>query len=179
MRGGINELIGTPHFIRGVNGMEVVFNVAIGIFILGYLYLAFLLDKQSITGDIFGAGGFPIAIGILGLVCLVIITVMVAKKKDKIHIPMLDLKSGEGKRLVLNIAFLTVYLFLMDVIGFIASTLLFLFGSARAMGYKKIAVLILYTVVLTGILVVSFGKVFAVPLPRGVDIFRELSYIFY
>ena len=159
--------------------MEMIFNIVMGVFILFYLVLAFLLKKESLTGDALGAGGFPILLGVIGIAILVLITVKIAKEKTKIPIPLLNLKSVEGKVLVLNIFILSAYLLLMDIIGFALSTLLFLFGSARGLGYKKTVVLSLFSLLLTGILVITFGKFFFVPLPRGIGIFRELSYFIY
>jgi putative tricarboxylic transport membrane protein len=159
--------------------MEMIFNIVMGMFILFYLVLAFLLKKESLTGDALGAGGFPIILGIIGLAILVLITAKIVKDKTKIPIPMLNLKSVEGKVLALNIIILAAYLLLMDIIGFALSTLLFLFGSARGLGYKKTAVLSLFSLLLTTILVATFGRLFFVPLPRGIGIFRELSYFIY
>jgi putative tricarboxylic transport membrane protein len=89
------------------------------------------------------------------------------------------LKSTEGRMLALTIAILAAYLLLMDVIGFTLSTLLFIFGWARTMGYKKMGMLSIFSLVLTVALVLSFGKGFFVPLPRGIGIFKELSYLIY
>ncbi len=130
--------------------MEMIFNIVMGVFILFYLVLAFLLKKESLTGDALGAGGFPIILGVIGLAILVLITVKIAKEKTKTPIPLLNLKSVEGKVLALNIFILSAYLLLMDIIGFALSTLLFLFGSARGLGYKKTVVLSLFSLLLTG-----------------------------
>jgi len=159
--------------------MEMIFNIVMGLFILFYLVLAFFLKKESLTGDALGAGGFPIILGVIGLAALVFITVKISKDKTKIPIPLLNLKSVEGKMLVLNVFILSAYLLLMDIIGFTLSTLLFLFGSARGLGYKKPVALSLFSLLLTGILVITFGRFFFVPLPRGMGIFRELSYFIY
>jgi putative tricarboxylic transport membrane protein len=159
--------------------MEMIFNIVMGLFILFYLVLAFLLKKESLTGDALGAGGFPIILSVIGLALLVFVTAKVVKDKTRIPIPLLSLKSVEGKVLALNIVIFSAYLLLMDIIGFALSTLLFLFGSARGLGYKKTAVLSLFSLLLTVILVATFGKLFFVPLPRGIGIFRELSYFIY
>ncbi|MCX5838644.1 MAG: tripartite tricarboxylate transporter TctB family protein [Deltaproteobacteria bacterium] len=159
--------------------MEMIFNIVMGLFILFYLVLAFFLKKESLTGDALGAGGFPMILGIIGLAMLVFITAKIAKDKTKIPIPLLNLKSVAGRLLALNVVILSAYLLLMDIIGFALSTLLFLFGSARGMGYKKTVVLSLFSLLLTVILVVTFGKLFFVPLPRGIGVFRELSYFIY
>ena len=159
--------------------MEMIFNILMGVFILFYLVLSFLLKKESLTGDALGAGGFPMILAVIALALLVLITVKIAKDKTKIPIPLLNLKSAEGRVLGLNIVILSAYLLLMDVIGFALSTLLFLFGSTRGMGYKKTIMLSLFSLLLTVALVATFGKFFFVPLPRGIGIFRELSYFIY
>jgi hypothetical protein len=159
--------------------MEMIFNIVMGVFILFYLVLSFLLKKESLTGDVLGAGGFPMILAVIALALLVLITAKIAKDKAKITIPLLNLKSVEGRVLALNIVILSAYLLLMDIIGFALSTLLFLFGSVRGLGYKKTIVLSLFSLLLTVILVVTFGKFFFVPLPRGIGIFRELSYFIY
>ena len=46
--------------------MEIIFNVILAIFISAYLFLSLQLDKGSVAGDVFGAGGFPIVIAVIG-----------------------------------------------------------------------------------------------------------------
>lgn len=159
--------------------MELIFNAAVALFMLGYMYLALQLGASNITGDIFGAGGFPVFVAGLGLAVLSYISYNVYKSKHSVTIPMFDFKSASGKSLGLNVLSLTAYVLLMDVIGFAISTPLFLIASTRSMGYKNIKPLILYTVIVTAALLIVFGKVFFIPLPRGTGIFRELSYMIY
>lgn len=159
--------------------MEIIFNIGLAIFMIAYLFLASQFDVTTVTGDVVGASGYPKSLAILGLLLLLFISINVMKNKNKIRIPMLDLKSKDGKAVLLNVLMLTGYLVLMNTIGFLISTPLYLFGSARFMGYKKYVPLLIYTVILSTVLVVIFGKVFYVPLPRGIGIFREISYSFY
>lgn len=156
--------------------MEVVFNICVAAFMLGYLFFATQFDATTVNGDIFGAGGYPIVLSILGLILLIVISINVIKNKEKVRIPMLDIRSIDGKAVLLNVTMLSSYLILMNYIGFLFSTPLYLLGSTRFMGYKKIVPLLIYTAVLSIVLVAIFGKVFYVPLPRGIGIFRELSY---
>lgn len=159
--------------------MEMVFNLALGVFIAFYMMLSFALDKATVKGDIFGAGGFPIVLAVLGLIVLAVITKNTLKNKVKVDIPMFDLKSVSGKMLLLTIALLAAYLLLMDVVGFFLATLLFTFSSVRAIGYKKVPMLVAFSLILSVVIVVLFGNVFYVPLPRGIGILRELSYFIY
>ena len=159
--------------------MEMAFNLALGIFIAFYMVLSFSLDKTTLKGDIFGAGGFPIVLAVLGFIVLAVIAKNTLNNKVKVDIPMFDLKSVSGKMLLLTIALLTAYLLLMDVAGFFLATLLFTFCSARAIGYKKLPMLLAFSLILSVVIVVLFGNVFYVPLPRGMGIMRELSYFIY
>lgn len=159
--------------------MEIIFNIFLAVLMLLYLFLASQFNVTTVTGDIFGAGGYPVVLSILGLILIIVISISVIKNKEKVRIPMLDFKSMDGKAVLLNVTMLSGYLILMNYIGFLFSTPLYLLGSTRFMGYKKIIPLLIYTAVLSIVLVFIFGKVFYVPLPRGVGLFRELSYSIY
>lgn len=159
--------------------MEIVFNLIVGIFIVAYMALAFFFDKRTVSGDVFGAGGFPILLACLGLVVLVFIIRQSLKNKTKVEIPMLNIKSSSGKPLILNIGVLSLYLLIMNIIGYVLSTFLFSIGSARVLGYKKIFALLVFTISLSVILTLAFGNIFFVPLPRGIGIFKDLSYYIY
>lgn len=159
--------------------MELIFNGVVGVLILVYMFFALQFGVSTVQGDVFGAGGFPIVIAVIGLVVLTLITINVKKSKTAVHIPMFDLKSASGRMVALNVLALTAYVFLMDVIGFALSTFLYLVAGASSMGYSKYKALAIYTVIVSVVLVVVFGKVFFIPLPRGIGIFRELSYFIY
>lgn len=159
--------------------MEFIFNILIGIVLVIFFTLSLALGKETVTGDIFGAGGFPILLVVIGFVVLIFITKESLKNKNRVHIPLFDIKSSSGKSLIMSVVFLTAYLVLMEVIGFVISTFFFIFGSAKAMGYKRNIALVVFSLVLTVILIVVFGKVFFVPLPRGIGILKELSYFIY
>lgn len=159
--------------------MELIFNGIVCLLILAYMFLALQFGESTIQGDVFGAGGFPLVIAVIGLVVLALITINVMKSKTKVHVPMFDLKSASGKMVAFNVLALTAYVFMMDVIGFALSTFLYLIAGASSMGYSKPRALAIYTVVVSVVLVVVFGKVFFIPLPRGMGIFRELSYFIY
>jgi hypothetical protein len=72
-----------------------------------------------------------------------------------------------------------VYAALMNVIGFILSTLVFTFVNPLVMGYRKYRILTVFSVLLTVVVVLAFGKLFFIPLPRGLGFLRELSYYIY
>lgn len=159
--------------------IEIVFNILIGLVILFYLVQALQLPSSDNPADVLGASGFPITISILGLIVLLMITFRAFKSKHKVEIPMLHLSTIDGRMLVINVLLLAAYIALLDVIGFILSTLIYLVACPLSMGFRKPLLLIVFSVITTTVLVVVFGIVFYVPLPRGVNVFRELSYMVY
>lgn len=146
---------------------------------LVYLLMSTNISQKTVTGDVLGAGGFPIIVAVLGLILLAIITFNVIKKKTRIKIPMFHFKSQEGRAVTTNALVLAAYVALLSIIGYLISTPLFVFASAKLMGYKKNLSLLIFTLVLSAVLIVVFGKIFFIPLPRGIGIFRELSYYIY
>lgn len=67
-----------------------------------------------------------------------------------------------------------VYFVLIDVVGFIAATFLFLILLPLAMGYKKFFVITVVAVVFAAAISYSFGTFLHVPLPEGM-IFQIFS----
>ncbi len=159
--------------------IELVFNIILGLCFAFYLFTATQLPATDNPIDILGAGGFPIIIGILGLIVLAMVTLKVVKDKHHVHIPMFDLKLPEGRMLVVNVILLAAYVALLDVLGFAVSTALYLFIAAASIGYRKWGRLVVFSLLTATVLVVVFGTVFYVPLPRGVEFLRELSYLIY
>ncbi len=159
--------------------MELIFNVVIAGFLIFYIFLAMQLGASTTDGDIFGAGGFPIFIAIVGLIVLGVITRNVIKDNKKIEIPMFNLKTAGGRSVTTNLVALSVYVILLNYLGFIFSTPIFLLSSAKSMGYSNNKALGVFIVLTTLALVVLFGKVFFIPLPRGIGVLRELSYFIY
>ena len=159
--------------------IEIVFNILIGLGVLFYLAQAIQLPSTDNPADVLGAGGFPIIIGIIALIGLAMITIHTIKEKRKVDIPMLNLRSIDGRMVFINVLVLAAYVGLLDVIGFVLSTLIYLVAAPLSMGYRKPVLLAVFSSVTTAVMTVVFGIVFYVPLPRGVELFRDLSYLIY
>ena len=159
--------------------IEIVFNILIGLGVLFYLVQAIQLPTTDNPADVLGAGGFPIVIGIIALIGLAMITIHTIKEKRKVDIPMLNLRSVDGRMVFINVLVLAAYVGLLDVIGFVLATLIYLVAAPLSMGYRKPAVLAVFSIATTAVMTVVFGMVFYVPLPRGVELFRDLSYLIY
>lgn len=68
-------------------------------------------------------------------------------------------------RLAIIIGMLAVYIVLMDFIGFIISTMIFLFASMWFYGETRIKILIPVTIAVTAIIYLLWTMVFNIPLP--------------
>ena len=159
--------------------IEIVFNLLIGLGVLFYLAQAIQLPTTDNPADVLGAGGFPIIIGIIALIGLAMITIHTIKEKRKVDIPMLNLRSIDGRMVFINVLVLAAYVGLLDVIGFVFATFAYLIAAPLSMKYSKPVMLAAFASITTAVMAVVFGIVFYVPLPRGVGLFRELSYLIY
>lgn len=159
--------------------IEIVFNLFLALGIVFYLFQSVQLPATDNPIDVLGASGFPIIIGVLALIVLALITRKVVKEKRQVHVPMFELHTIDGRMLVINVFLLAAYIGLLDVIGFALATLLYLIVCPLSIGYTKKLKLAAFAFATTVVLVLSFGLLFYVPLPRGIGMFRELSYLVY
>ncbi|MBT9776912.1 hypothetical protein GPL15_10385 [Clostridium sp. MCC353] len=135
------------------------------------------LVASDVKGDVMGEMGFPVFIIGLGIVLLIIIFLQSLKKAGSVKQVFAFGKPESG--MLSTIIMLGLYVASMNYIGFAVSTFIFSFLNARLMGYKNYKVLAIFTVIFTVLVVLIFGKVFYVPLPRGLGFFRDLSYYVY
>ncbi|MCM3761825.1 tripartite tricarboxylate transporter TctB family protein [Halalkalibacter oceani] len=82
-------------------------------------------------------------------------------------------------RMWMIILAVALYIALVGLVGFIITTVVFLFAASWILGLKKWISLTLTSVLSTAGLVLIFTFFLTLPLPRGVGIFRELSFLFY
>jgi len=162
--------------------MEIVFTLGIMAFLGVMLFFSLGLPGESLEGDVLGAAGFPILVIAIGfLLCLLLLVKQARTRHSDAEggEKILDISTPAGKAVALSAIALALYLGLMNVVGFIVATLIFTILSALVMGYRKYGKLALFAVISTVALFGLFGKVFYVPLPRGIGFFRELSYLLY
>lgn len=157
--------------------IEIVFNLLIALGVIFYLTQALSPNYGQPGGCSVGAGGFPIVIGIIALIGLAMITLHTIKEKKSRDIPMLNLRPIDGRMVFINVLVLAAYVGLLDVIGFVFATFAYLIAAPLSMKYWKPVMLAAFASITTAVMAVVFGIVFYVPLPRGVGLFRELSYL--
>jgi hypothetical protein len=158
--------------------LELIFSLVLGVILLFGLGAALRFPARTVGTDVLKAGGFPTGVIVLSLIVLVFLIVQYVRRRKKEGKPLF---TGENipPKVIATAAMICVYAALMNIIGFMLSTLVFTFVNPLVMGYKKYRVLAVFSVVLTGVIILAFGKLFFIPLPRGLGFLRELSYYIY
>ena len=72
-----------------------------------------------------------------------------------------------------------IYILLLNIVGFIIATIIFVYPASILLGMKRKIYAIFLTIISTIIFVSVFGLLLNIPLPRGLGIFREISFYFY
>jgi hypothetical protein len=136
-----------------------------------------------------GSGFWPILILMvaifLGVILLIsnLITFQREKKQASEEVTIspearIDLKNRK-KKFVLSVVCLLGYIIIMPWIGFVLSTLVYVFIFILALGERRRFVLALSPFLVTALTVVVFAKFISMPLPKGVNIFAAFSRLIY
>jgi putative tricarboxylic transport membrane protein len=90
----------------------------------------------------------------------------------------IDLKNRR-KKFALSVISLLGYIIIMPWIGFVLSTLIYVFAFILALGERRRFVLALSPFLVTALAVIVFAKFISMPLPKGVNIFAAFSRLIY
>ncbi|MDT4762646.1 tripartite tricarboxylate transporter TctB family protein [Sphaerochaeta sp. PS] len=165
--------------------MELVFDLFLVALFSGFLFMSQSITEKSISNDYFGSRGFPEMVAIVAIVLLVgiIAKTLVARNKAGYVKPQkVQMEEGYRKiyiRVLSLIMLLFVYIVLLKSLGFVLETVLFIFLALTILGYKKYPISVLFSVAFTAILVIVFGRVFFIAIPRGTGFLREISYFLF
>lgn len=80
---------------------------------------------------------------------------------------------------MVSLGLVILYVTLLNWIGFIVSSTLFLYGITLLLGQRKHLSAIIFAVITTAIFVFLFSILLSNPLPRGIGVFRQFSLLFY
>lgn len=144
------------------------------------------INSWTITKGI-GQGGLPPniwpAILLGGIVILSgILIVKHWKNQNKVGGKIFKGISREeinSKKLFFPLLLIIIFFFLLPYLGFVIASFFFLVGYMYLMGLQKKLIICGASVFIVFIVVLLFGKILLVPLPRGFSIFRNISLIFY
>ncbi|WP_404455066.1 tripartite tricarboxylate transporter TctB family protein [Oceanobacillus kapialis] len=158
-----------------------IFTILFSVF---FLYMTSRIPQSSST-YIIGPKTWPIILLTLMLVLGIIMfikTYFQAKKdvEDVVSEEKEPVKKVFNVHASIIVAVIVgIYLFLLNTLGFILSSLLFIFVVSLLLGIKRKTHSILLSVIGTAALVYLFCILLGIPLPRGIGIFRDLSLLFY
>ena len=167
---------------------EIIANVVLIVFFISMLYYAIQLHEIRRLGEI-GSGFWPTltlsAAALLSLLQLASTLKKYFGGGKSISSDAVSLKETKRelrrrrKNILLSVAILLGYIIIMPWIGFILSTLIFVFTFIIALGEKRRSVLILSPFLATALITIIFAKLIAMPFPRGIGIFASLSRLIY
>jgi membrane protein implicated in regulation of membrane protease activity len=168
--------------------LELAFNLLILIF---SVYCFWYIGASVPTPDPgkMGAGVWPqLLLGVLAFLLLINIYHVIKKYKhrkheekeaadaEKIKAPMSALiKKIIWHKLLWGSVFLLAYSLIQDYIGFLLSTVVFVFSYMGLLSERRLRVRIVASIVITIVIYLLFTRVLQVPLPRGTGIFREFA----
>ena len=166
---------------------ELIFDLCIEVILVMLFGMSYNFNVGQITkGDVLGASGFPRTIIVIVFLLMAYqIFILLKKILQTRNVDDAEKKNPDKiskyqyLKLVLCVLYLVVYIFGMSIIGYAISTLFFIFAFGKTVGYRKNIKLLVFTVVITVILVLLFGTLFKIALPRGKLFFKELSYYWY
>jgi putative tricarboxylic transport membrane protein len=165
----------------------IIGNVVILVFFLFLLLQSFKLHEIRRFGEI-GSGFWPILIlALASVLSAILLFSSLRKRKEKGGKDAEEPSSPESiasrKRarriVVISSGATLVYLFAMQWVGFALATLFYILAFIVILGERRKWVLIFSPVLVTVFILVVFSKFIAIPFPKGIGIFAELSRFFF
>jgi hypothetical protein len=161
---------------------QLIFPVISILFSLFFLILALLLP-DSPTG--IGPGGWPsVILGLMLTLSVILLykTIMSQKQENNSKEVTAEQEHPVPSHsyrhwLVFGLSFL--YFFLMQYIGFILATPIYIIVTARILGMQVWLKLIIIALLSSALITYLFAIMLMLPLPRGMGIFRTFSLLFY
>lgn len=158
--------------------MELLFNLFIGCVLLMFLFCGATISNTSVAADHLGAGGFPMIFAVIGLILLASSTLQTLRAPKAVH-ETSGAALSDYKRVGIIVLLLLGYILTIKTLGFAIVTLAFTAGSITALGYKSYGKTAVFSLLFTAVLIIIFGRVFFIALPRGVGIIKAFSYYMY
>lgn len=169
--------------------MELLFDVFLIVLFLVFLFLSNDISDVTIGKDNLGSAGFPRLIAIVAILLLALVITqkirVIVKARKMTADGEQQIEKGSKisnslyKRLFSMIILLVFYILFLKQLGFVLETAVFIFLSLTILGERKYLRSIIFSVVFTAMLVIIFGKIFFIALPRGTGFLRELSYFIF
>ena len=165
----------------------IIGNAVILVFFLFLLLESLKLQEIRRFGEL-GSGFWPILIlSLASLLSAILLISSLMKRKEKEGKEAEESSSPESvasrtraRRIVVISSVATlVYIFAMQWIGFALATLFYVLAFIVILGERRKWVLVFSPILVTVFILVVFSKFIAIPFPKGVGIFAELSRFFF
>lgn len=167
---------------------EIIANVVIIAFFIFMLINSFKLHEIKRFGEM-GSGFWPI----LALSAATLLSIVLLISNLRKYIREKKMETGEmsispeakfdlknrRKKFVLSLICLLGYILIMPWIGFVLSTLVYVFAFILALGERRKFILALSPFLVTALTVIIFARFIKMPLPKGVDFFAAFSRLIY
>jgi hypothetical protein len=88
-------------------------------------------------------------------------------------------KTLNPQNLWITIVFMVAYAFLLEIVGFVVLTPIWVAAYMIAIGMRRWTWLLATAVIFSAFMIIVFPRVMLIPLPRGIGIFREISLFIY
>lgn len=160
--------------------IEMVFNGFLALLFLAFMIGGTQIPRLSRPTDIVEAGGFPVVFALVGLFLLIWEIIDQSRKKgsaSKEAKP--ELYSFGILKLAMIVCMTIAYILLIRIVGFTVLTIVYIIISMNLLQSKKQGFNILFAVLSTLVLVIIFGRFFGISLPRGINVFKTLSFYLY
>ena len=157
---------------------ELIVSGAIVLVIALCLSNLYLAPGAGIDYDPMGPFAWPTMLGVLTILLLVIHILSLLRKRNEpgaLTLTKWSLKEVVTSKLFLGALCLFVYISLLEYIGFLIATPLFILSYPTLLGQQSWRVKMAAMVLATLALYFLFSAVLQVPLPRGYGIFRGIS----
>jgi putative tricarboxylic transport membrane protein len=162
----------------------IIGNAVILIFFLFLLLQSLKLQEIRRFGEI-GSGFWPIVIlGLASLLSVILLLSSWMKRKgeeaeESASADSIASRKRARRIVVISSVATLVYIFAMQWVGFALATLFYILAFIVILGERRKWVLIFSPVLVTVFILVVFSKFIAIPFPRGIGIFAELSRFFF
>lgn len=142
--------------------------IAAGLLLFSIFYLVLTFNLPAYKYVPVDSDMIPMGLGFL----LVILSICLYFAKDN-HVTSEEESKekvpGKEKLMVLSVlGFIILYIFLLEPLGFVLSTLIFIFGCSRFLGYKNYLVNGIVSVIFPLAVYFAFTKGLQVALPPGI-----------
>ena len=159
---------------------EIIFHIGI-LGSLGLLFMEALKINVARATDAVGPAGFPKGIILLA----VVLTAFSLYRSVRAYLVIRNNRVASVGIEELNTKFLgilgsvIVFIFLNSILGFFLSSLMLITSIMFLLGNRDRLKILIVTLSAAVIFTVVFGRILSVPLPRGMGIIRNISYLIY